>query len=236
MGCWIRTLWWSRDPRPGVRWRPVGTHGPLVANDRHGREDGSISICSYALCYEYMHNIPLSYHLCCLLRLTTFTLQEMWDKNISGYHFEPTGIIPKQARSRVITSELRTSESEMRTHQNTYTYPPRLLPIARPIGSETHQVRAGDTSSDPYPSSIWDVMLFHGAQEIMWGYPGIFSSTQTYFHFPLLPADNYSSIHHSLTYATSSIHAYHSSIRLFQLSAIYAHFIPTWLIPPLVTL
>ena len=50
------------------------------------------------------------------------------------------------------------------------------------------------------------------------------------------PADSYSSIHHSHTYAMSSIHAYHSSIRLFWFLAIYAHFISTWLIPPLVTL
>ena len=69
-------------------------------------------------CYEHMHIILLSHHICYLHQLTTFTPQETWDKNIPGYHFEPMGIISKWAQSRATTSESRTSKSQSRTSKS----------------------------------------------------------------------------------------------------------------------
>ena len=62
-----------------------------------------------------------------------------------------------------------------------------ILPIMWWIGSETHQVWAGDTSPEPYLSPIWDIMPFHGTQEIMRDYSGIFPSMETYvISFPFI--------------------------------------------------
>jgi len=161
----------------------------------------------------------------------------MWDKN-TWRHYEPMGIIPKWAQSRAIMNKLRTSKNELHVHWTAYTYPLRHF--------TNHTVN--------WKQDISRVSWWHTTRPIYKPHPRhyaipwctgdygrlfrYFPNYADIFLFPFIAGQycSYRSIHHSHTCYVIHLCLLLQYLFITDSSDLCLFFLPTWHIPPLVTL